>query len=44
MMSMTLSDIAILNIEGTDNLYIISRIGESETINLMQNINSTEKS
>ena len=44
MMSMTLSDIAILNIGGTDNLYIISRISESETINLMQNINSTEKS
>ena len=44
MMSMTLSDIAILNIEGTDNLYIISRISKSETINLMQNINSTEKS
>ena len=44
MMSMNLSDIAILNIHGADYRRIISRISKSEAINLMQNINLTEKS
>ena len=44
MMSMNLSDIAILNIHGADYRCIISRISKSEAINLMQNINLTEKS
>ena len=44
MMSMNLSDIAILNIHGADYHCIISRISKSEAINLMQNINLTEKS
>ena len=43
MMSMNLSDIAILNIKGADYCYIISRINKSEAINLMQNIDLTEK-
>ena len=42
MMSMNLSDIAILNIEGADYRSIIS--GILATINLMQNIDLTEKS
>ena len=41
MMSMNLSNIAILNIKGADN---ISRISKSEAINLMQNIDLTKKS
>ena len=44
MMSMNLSDIAILNIHGADYRCIISRISKSEAINLMQNINLMEKS
>ena len=43
MMSMNLSDIAISNIKGADYCYIISRINKSEAINLMQNIDLTEK-
>ena len=43
MMSMNFSDIAILNIKGADYCYIISRINKSEAINLMQNIDLTEK-
>ena len=35
MMSMKLSDIAVLNIKGADYCYIISRISKSEAINLM---------
>ena len=43
MMSMNLSDIAILNIKNTDCCCIISRISKSEAINLMQNVDLTEK-
>ena len=43
MMSMNLSDIAILIIKGTDYCCIICRISKSEAINLMQNINLTKK-
>ena len=43
MMSMNLSDIAILNIKDTDYCCIISRISKSEAINLMQNVDLTEK-
>ena len=43
MMSMKLSDIAILNIKGSNYRCIISKISKSEVINLMQNINLTEK-
>ena len=42
-MSMNLSDIAISNIEGSDYRCIISGISKSEAINLMQDINLTEK-
>ena len=38
MMSMNLSDIAILNIEGSDYHCIISLISKHEAINLMQNV------
>ena len=41
---MSLSGIAILSIKGSDNLCIISGISKSEAINLMQNIDLTEKS
>ena len=41
MMSMNLSDIAVLNIHRTDYCCIISK---TEAINLMQNIDVTEKS
>ena len=44
MMSVNLSDIAILNIKGSDYCCIISLISKSGTINLMQNANLTEKS
>ena len=43
MMSMDLSDIIILKIHDADYCCIISRISKSEAINLMQNINLTEK-
>ena len=43
-MSMNLSDIAILNIESSDYCCIISGISKSEAINLMQNVDLTEKS
>ena len=39
-----LSDIAILNIKGTDYHCISSGISKSEAINLIKNINLTEKS
>ena len=42
MMSMNLSDIAILNIEDAYNCSIISGISKSEAINLRQNIDLTE--
>ena len=37
MMSMNLSDIAILNIKGSEYCCIISRISRNEVINLMEN-------
>ena len=40
---MKLSDIAILNIKGSDYCYIMSLIRKSETINLMQNAGFTKK-
>ena len=44
MMSMNLSDIAIFNIKSIDYCCFISGISKSEAINLLQNINLTEKS
>ena len=44
MMSINVSDIAILNIKGSDYHCIIRRISKSETINLMQNTDFTKKS
>ena len=41
MMSMNLSDIAILNIKGSDHCCVITTI---EAINLMQNVDSAKKS
>ena len=43
MMYMNLSDIDILNIKGSDYRCIISRISKNEAINLMQNVDLTEK-
>ena len=43
MMSMHLSDIAILSIKSTDYCCIISGISKSDAINVMQNIDLTEK-
>ena len=43
MMSMNLSNIAIFNIKGSDYRCIISLISKTEAINLMQNVNLTEK-
>ena len=42
--SINLSNIAILNNKGADYHCIISRISKSEAINLMQNIDLTKKS
>ena len=44
MMSMNLSDIAILNIKGSDYCCIISLISKNEAINFKQNADLTEKS
>ena len=44
MMSMNLSDIASLNIHDADNCCIISGISKSKPINVIQNIDLTEKS
>ena len=44
MISINLSDIAILNIHGADYLCIVSRISKSEAINLMKNVDLTEES
>ena len=41
---MNLSDIALINSDGADYGCIISGISKSEAINLMQNIDLTEKS
>ena len=43
MMSMNLSDTAILNIKVADYCCLTSGINKSEAINLMQNIDLTEK-
>ena len=43
-MSVNLSDIAILNINGSDYCCIISSIIKNKAINLMQNDDLTEKS
>ena len=42
MTSINFSDIAILNINGSDYRYIVSLIGKNESINLMQNADLTE--
>ena len=42
-MSVNLIDIAILNIKSTDHRCIVSGISKSEVINLMRNIDLTEK-
>ena len=44
MMSMNLSDIAILNIKGSDYHCIISLISKNEVIKFLQNADLTEKS
>ena len=43
-MSTNLSDIAILNIKGSDYRCIISLISKNEVINLIQNADLTKKS
>ena len=43
MMSINLSDIAILNIKGSDYCCIISLISKNGAINLLQNADLTEK-
>ena len=42
-MSVNLSDIAILNIKGSDYRSIISLISKNEAINVMQNADLTDK-
>ena len=42
MIPMNLSDIAILNIKGSDYLCIFSLISKNEAINLTQNVDLTE--
>ena len=44
MTSINLSNIAILNIKGSDYCCIVSLISKNEAINLMQNADLTEKS
>ena len=44
MMSINLSDIAILNMKVSDYRYIIYIISENEAINVMQNADLTVKS
>ena len=44
MISMNLSDIAILSIKGADYCWIISGISKNEVRNLMQNVHLTAKS
>ena len=43
MMSINLSNIAILNIKGSDYHCVISLISKNEAIKLMQNVDLTEK-
>ena len=42
MMSINLSDIAILNIKGSDSRFIISLISTNDAVNLMQNADLTK--
>ena len=42
-MSINLSDIAILNVKGSDYCCIISLISKNEAINLMQNADLAKK-
>ena len=44
MISINLSDIAILNIKGSDYCCIISLISQNDAINLLQHADLTEKS
>ena len=44
MMSVNLSDIAILNIKGSDCRCIIGLVSKNEAINLMQNADLIQKS
>ena len=44
LMSVQLSDIAILEIQNADYCCIISRISKSQALNVMQNIDFTEQS
>ena len=44
MMSMNLSDVAILNLNGVDYHYIISGISKSKAVNLLQKAGLNEKS
>ena len=44
MMSINLSNIAILNIKGSDYRCVISLINKNEAIKLLQNADLTEKS
>ena len=44
MMDVTLSDIAILNIKGSDYWCLISLISKNKAIHLLQNADLTEKS
>ena len=44
LMSLSLSDTAILKVKGSDYHCIISLISKNEAINLMQNADMTEKS
>ena len=43
-MSISLSDVVVLNIKGSDYRFIISLICKYKAINLMQNPDLTEKS
>ena len=43
MISMNLSNIAILNIQGADYWCTISEISKTEAINLMENVDFSEK-
>ena len=43
-MSMNLSNIAILNIKGSDYCCIVGLISKNKAINVMQNADLTEKS
>ena len=44
MMAVTLNDIAILNIKGSDYWCLISLISKNKAIHLLQNADLTEKS